>query len=297
MSQQQLEKLVGILHQQAPLGTQSIETSRQFMDEAGSKFAVPDDVTLQPFMIGPVEVEFIDAPDADQQKVLLYFHGGGYVSGSIHSHRYLMQNLSRASGTRTLGINYRLAPEHPFPAAIDDAVSCYRWLLAEGYKPGDIAIGGDSAGGGLVVATLLSLRDAGDPLPAASLCISPWADLTGTAKSYETQRELDPMISPVAIRKIAQMYLGNTKPENPGASPIFADLSGLPPLLIQVGEREVLHDDSLTLSNNIQQAGGEVTLEIAPNMIHVWHAFAPMLSEGQQAVDRAGHFIRSQLTD
>ena len=297
MSQQQLEKLVGILSQQSPLGTQAIETSRQFMDEAGGKFIPPDDVSLHPFTIGTIDVEFIDAPDIDQQRVLLYFHGGGYVSGSIHSHRYLMQNLSRASGIRTLGINYRLAPEHPFPAAIDDAVSCYRWLLAEGYKPNDIAIGGDSAGGGLVVSTLLSLRDAGDPLPAAGLCISPWADLTGTANSYETQYELDPMISPVAIRKVAQMYLGSVSAENPVASSVFADLSGLPPLLIQVGEREVLRDDSITLRDNIEQAGGEVTLEIAPDMIHVWHAFAPMLDEGQQAVDRAGHFIRSQLTD
>ncbi len=296
MSQQQLEKLVGILSQQSPIGTQAIETSRQFMDEAGGKFIPPDDVSLQPFTIGTIDVEFIDAPDTDQQKVLLYFHGGGYVSGSIHSHRYLMQNLSRASGTRTLGINYRLAPEHPFPAAIDDAVSCYRWLLAEGYKPNDIAIGGDSAGGGLVVSTLLSLRDAGDPLPAAGLCISPWADLTGTAKSYETQCELDPMISPMAIRKVAQMYLGSVAAENPVASSVFADLSGLPPLLIQVGEREVLRDDSITLRDNIEQAGGEVTLEIAPNMIHVWHAFAPMLGEGQQAVDRAGSFIKSHLT-
>ena len=169
MSEQQLEKLVGILRQQAPLGTQPVEASRQFMDEAGSKFAVPDDVTLQPLIIGEVDAEFIDAPDIDQKKVLLYFHGGGYVSGSIKSHRYLMQNLSRASGTRTLGINYRLAPEHPFPAAIEDAVSCYRWLLDEGYKPANIAIGGDSAGGGLVVSTLLSLRDAGDPLPATGL--------------------------------------------------------------------------------------------------------------------------------
>ena len=297
MSQQQLEKLVGIIRNQASLGTQSIEISRQFMDEAGSKFAVPDDVALTPFTIGTIDVEFLDAPNIDQNKVLLYFHGGGYVSGSIKSHRYLMQNLSRASGARTLGINYRLAPEHPFPAAIDDAVSCYRWLLDEGYQTENIAIGGDSAGGGLVISTLLSLRDAGYPLPAAGLCISPWADLTGTAPSYETQAESDPMISSVGIRKVATMYLGSAPSDTPLASSIFADLSGLPPMLIQVGEREVLHDDSIALSNKIQQADGEALLEVAPHMIHVWHAFAPMLSEGQLAVDRAGQFIKTQLAD
>ena len=295
MSRQQLEKLIGIITKQTPLGAQAIEASRQFMDEGGGKFKTPADVTTKAIKIGAMNAEWISTPASDTGKTLLYFHGGGYASGSITSHRYLMQNLARASGCRTLGINYRLAPEHPFPAALEDAKASYQWLLEQGHAPSTIAIGGDSAGGGLAVATLVALRDASVPLPAAALCISPWADLTGTAQSYTTQHEADPMIAPDAIRKVARWYHASTPADSPLVSPVFAKLSGLPPLLIQVGEREVLQDDATTLANNARQAGVDVTLEVAPGMIHVWHAYAPMLEEGQTAVERAGLFLKKQL--
>lgn len=295
MSKQQLEKVLRIIKTQPAVGTQAVDASRQFLDQAGAKFSVPADVRRSPFGLHGLQAEFFDAPGADPERVLLYLHGGGYVIGSITSHGYLIQNLSRASGMRVLAINYRLAPEHPFPAAIDDAVGSYRWLLKQGYKPEHMAIGGDSAGGGLTLASLVSLRDAGDPLPAAALCISPWTDLTGKADSLRTRRHLDPMIDPDSLYKLVGYYLGKTDPTHPLASPLFAELAGLPPLLIQVGEREVLYDDAVELAKKASAAGLEVTLEEAANMFHVWHAYAPMLDEAQQAVDRAGRYLRGKL--
>lgn len=295
MSRQQLEKVIGIIKTQPPVGTQPVDISRQFLDEGGAKFLTPEDVMLSPFALDGLEAEFIDAPGVDKSRVLLYLHGGGYVIGSITSHRYLMQNLSRASGMRVLGINYRMGPEHPFPAAIEDAVKSYRWLLGQGYVASRLAIGGDSAGGGLTLACLISLRDAGDPLPAAALCISPWTDLTGNAESLISRRAIDPMIDPDSLYKLVSFYMGDQDPAQPLASPVFADLSGLPPMLVQVGECEVLYDDAITLARNAQAAGVEVTLEETKDMFHVWHAFAPMLDEAQQAVDRAGNFLRRIL--
>jgi epsilon-lactone hydrolase len=225
----------------------------------------------------------------------LYLHGGGYAIGSIKSHRYLMQNVSRASGARTLGINYALAPENPFPAAIEDAAKSYRWLLKQGIKPQNIAIAGDSAGGGLTLATLLYLRDAGDPLPAAGVGISPWTDMTCSAESYTTRLEIDPMVLGNGLEKMADFYVGDTDKKDPLASPVFADMTGMPPLLIHVGGREVLYDDAITVYENAKKAGVDVELLDEPEMFHVWHAFAPMLEEAQEAVDKIGVYLQSKM--
>jgi len=299
MSQQQLDKILKIFERQnagASSGKPpSLKKSREVLDENGAKFKVPGDVELEPSSADGVDAEFLTAPGADPEKVVLYLHGGGYAVGSIKSHRYLMQNVSRASGARTLGINYALAPENPFPAAIEDVAKTYRWLLKQGMKPQNIAIAGDSAGGGLTLASLLYLRDAGDPLPAAGVAISPWTDMTCSAESYTTRLEIDPMVLGNGLEKMADFYVGDTDKKNPLASPVFANMSGMPPLLIHVGGREVLYDDAITVYENARKAGVDVELLDEPEMFHVWHAFAPMLDEAQEAVDKIGVYLRSKM--
>ncbi|MCH8345634.1 MAG: alpha/beta hydrolase, partial [Chloroflexi bacterium] len=215
--------------------------------------------------------------------------------GSINTHREMISRLSRASGARALAIDYRLAPEHPFPAAIEDATTAYRWLLSSGVDPARLVIAGDSAGGGLTVATLISLRDAGDPLPAAAVCLSPWVDMEAASDSMTTKAEADPMITQKDVLEGAQAYLNGADPRTPLASPIHADLSGLPPLLIHVGTAEVLLDDSTRLAERARSAGVDVTLEPWDDMIHVFQFFASMLPEGQQAIDRIGEFVREHV--
>ncbi|MCC6297529.1 MAG: alpha/beta hydrolase [Pseudomonadales bacterium] len=295
MSRQQLDKILQIFERQPALGTLSLDQERRNLDEGGARFKVPSDVTLTPVSADGVPAEWLVAPGARADRAVLYLHGGGYVIGSITSHRYLMQNVSRHSGARTLGLDYRLAPEHPFPAAIEDATRAYRWLLAQGIQPGRIAIAGDSAGGGLTMATLLSLRDQGVPLPAAGVLISPWADLTGTADAVTSRAASDPMVKGDGLFSLADKYLNGADARNPLASPVFADLTGLPPLLIHVGGREILYDDSITLAANARKANVPVALVDEPELFHVWHAFAPMLDEGQRAVEQIGGWLQGRF--
>lgn len=296
MSQQQLDKLLAIFAKSPTLGSQSIEEERANLDEGGARFKVPDDVTLESVDVDGVPGEFLVAPGASDNKVVLYLHGGGYAIGSIKSHRYLMQNISRHSGAKTLGINYRLAPENPFPAALEDSSKAYRWLLAQGYKPENIAIGGDSAGGGLTLATLINLRDKGDPLPAAGVLISPWTDMTGEADSVTSRADSDPMVQPEGLYALGGQYLNGADPKTLLASPIFASMNGLPPLCIHVGGREILYDDAITVANKARHVGVEVELLDEPELFHVWHAFAPMLEEGQAAVEKIGVFLKNKMS-
>ena len=220
----------------------------------------------------------------------------GAVIGSMRGYRAILARLSRASECRVLGIEYRLAPENPFPAAVDDSVAAYRWLLAQGYDPRKIALAGDSAGGGLVVAVLVALRYSGEPMPAAGVCMSAWLDLAGTGESMTTKAEEDPIVQKEMLDFMAQLYLGDRDRKTPLASPLYADLRGLPPLLIQVGSAETLLDDSTRLAERARAAGVEVDLQVWDDMIHVWPLFAPVLPEGQQAIEQIGDFIR-QKTD
>jgi acetyl esterase/lipase len=295
MSQQQLDKLLKIFERQPPLGTVTIAEERRNLDEGGARFKVPADVTLTPVDVDGIRGEWLAAPGARADRAVLYLHGGGYAIGSITSHRYLMQNISRHSGARTLGIEYRLAPEHPFPAAVDDATQAYRWLLAQGFAPGRIAIAGDSAGGGLTLATLVNLRDLGVPLPAGGVLISPWADLTGTAGAVTSRAASDPMVKPDGLFRLAGEYLKGTDARHPLASPVFADLTGLPPLLIHVGGREILYDDAVTVAANARKVGVQADLVDEPALFHVWHAFAPMLDEGQRAVEQIGGWLQGRF--
>jgi acetyl esterase/lipase len=223
---------------------------------------------------------------------MLYLHGGGYVIGSITTHRELAGRLSRAAAARVLIIDYRLAPEHPYPAAVEDATTAYRWLLQNGAMPARTVIAGDSAGGGLTVATLLALRDAGEPLPAAGVCLSPWTDMEGIGESMRTKAGVDPIVQRAGLLHFADLYLHGADPRSPLAAPLYANLQGLPPLLIQVGTRETLLDDATRLATRAQAEGVEVTLEPWEDMIHVWQLFAPLLPEGQQAIERIGEYVR-----
>ena len=295
MASEQLQTIIQTIKSQPDLHGAPIEQRRAAMEAVTVMFPVPDDVTREPVDAGGVPAEWIAAPGTDADRVIYYLHGGGYAIGSINTHREMISRLSRASGARALAINYRLAPEHPFPAAIEDATTAYRWLLSTGVDPARIVIAGDSAGGGLTVATLISLRDAGDPLPAAAVCLSPWVDLEMTGDSMTTKAEVDPMITKEDVLEGAQAYLNGADPRTPLASPIHADLSGLPPLLIHVGTAEVLLDDATRLAERARSAGVDVTLEPWDDMIHVFQFFASMLPEGQQAIDRIGEFVREHV--
>ena len=271
----------------------SLEAMRKGIDAMGDMAPRIESVTSSAVDAGGVPGEWFSAAGHESDRVMLYLHGGGYVIGSIQSHRVLLERLAIAVGGRVLALNYRLAPEAPFPAAVDDATAAYRWLLDQGVSAGNIAISGDSAGGGLCLATLVALRDAGDPLPACAVPISPWTDMEGSGESMENRAAVDPMVQKPMLLELAKTYLAGADPRNPLASPLYADLGGLPPLLIQVGDAETLLDDSSRLESRLEQAGVDATIEVWDEMIHVWHLFAPMLDKGQEAIERVGEFVRS----
>jgi acetyl esterase/lipase len=265
------------------------------MDESGKRFPLHEGTVVRQERADGVPAEWVSAPGVSQGTAILYLHGGGYGVGSLTSHRHLVAALSQACGVPVLSLGYRLAPEHPFPAAVEDTVAGYLWLVKRGYAPARLALAGDSAGGGLAVAALVALRDAGSPLPAMGICISPWVDLTCSADSYRTKADTDPIVNPVRIAHLARWYLGEQDPRTPLASPLFADLAGLPPLLIQVGSEEVLLDDAIGLDARAGAAGVASTLEVWEGMIHVWHFFAPVLREGRDALARIGESFRAQV--
>lgn len=281
------------LMQSLPVRTDAtIQEQRKDMESFLEPAPLPGGTQVESANANGVPAEWLATPGADVSRILLYLHGGGYVMGSINTHRTLVAALSTATGARCLSLDYRLAPENPFPAAVDDAVTGYRWLLEQDMAPDRIAIGGDSAGGGLTIATLVALRDAGIPLPCAGIALSPWVDLEGTGESMTTKAGEDPMVEQDGLKEIADAYLNGKDPRTPLASPIYADLSGLPPLLIQVGSAEVLLDDSTRLAQQAKAAGVETKLEVWEDMIHVFQMWASILPEGQQAIDNIGEFLK-----
>lgn len=292
MASEQLQQAIDMFKEMgAKMGeAKNMDDMRAIMIETQA----PEGVTCTPVDAGGVSAEWSVAPGVDEAKVVLYVHGGGYVMGSAGSHRDVTGRLSKAAGARVLSLNYRLAPEHPFPAPVDDAVAAYRWLLAQGVSSGNIAVAGDSAGGGLAIATLLALRDAGEPLPAAGIGISPWVDMEGTGESMTTRAAVDPVVQKEGLLGMAKLYLGDADPKNPLAAPLHADLAGLPPLLLQVGDAETLLDDSTRLAEKARAAGVDVTLKVWDEMPHVWHLFAPILPEGRQAIDEIGSFFQAR---
>jgi len=266
---------------------------RKAMEEWQAALKVPPETKTQEISASGVRAEWIWRPESDLDRGILYLHGGGYAIGSIATHRYLMQGISRASGARVLGIDYRLAPENPFPAAVEDAVTAWRWMLQQGLDPKRCAIAGDSAGGGLTIATMVALRDRGVPLPGAAAVLSPWTDLAGTGASVKTKAAEDPMVTEPGLRMMADAYLSGQDAKTPLASPLYANLSGLPPTLVQVGTAEILLDDATRFTERARAAGVEVELEPWEDMIHVFQCF-PMLAEAEQAIDRIGSFVRAR---
>lgn len=294
MASPALQMIVHILTSRPAPENPSVADMRQGFEMLAAKFPLTEGVQFTPVDAGGVPAAWIDAPNADPGRTILYLHGGGYVIGSIATHRELANRLSQAAAARVLLLDYRLAPEHPFPAAVDDAVSAYRWLMQQGTNPARNVIAGDSAGGGLAVAALIALRDAGLPRPAAGVCLSPWTDMEGIGDSMASRAHLDPMVQRGRLLELARLYLQNANPRSPLAAPLYADLKNLPPLLVHVGTSETLYDDATRLADKARAAGVEVTLEPWEEMIHVWHIFAPMLPEGQQAIERVGAYIRQQ---
>jgi monoterpene epsilon-lactone hydrolase len=254
----------------------------------------PKGVRLEHLTVDGIPAAWLIPDNADDERVILYLHGGAFVIGSIESHWKMASNIAAKAGCRALIIDYRLAPEHLFPAALEDCVSAYRWLLAEGYKPENIVIAGDSAGGSLTASTLISLRDSKDPLPAAAMMLSPATDLEGTGESYKTKAREDPMITESWGRKCIGMYLGPAGRRDPLASPLYADLKGLPPMLIQVGTHEILLDDSRRFAERAKQEGVEVELEVWDGMFHVWQFHCPFMPESRDAVRKLGEYCREK---
>ncbi len=278
------------------LFTLPFDEQRTNWDALGETFPeYSADIAIEAVDCDGVASEWVVAPGADDNKVLLHFHGGGYVIGHPNSYRNFNSRLSEATGSRVLAVDYRLAPEHPFPAALDDTLAAYKWVLAQGYEPSQIGFMGESAGGGLVFATLLAARDDKMPLPAAAATISPWVDLVNAGASHAFNAEADPMVGPSVLDIFAAAYLNNTDQKNPLASPLYGDPSGLPPTYILVGSTEVLLDDARTMFMNLSRAGVDTTIQVAPEMPHIWPIFAYQLPEGRSAIANIAAFFDAKM--
>jgi monoterpene epsilon-lactone hydrolase len=291
----QLDRVISLIRARATAPRKSLEEDRVSYETMLSAMTVDDDISTERVGVGGVPAEWIAAPGANPAVVMLYLHGGGYVLGSMRTHRVMLAHLARACQCKVLGLDYRLAPENPFPAPVDDTLVAYRWLLAQGYDHRKIVLAGDSAGGGLVVAAMVAMRYVGEPLPAAGVCLSPWVDMEATGHSFITNAASDPSVAKDRIVRMAGVYLAGKSPQAPLASPIHADLRGLPPLFVQVGSIETLLDDARALTARAQAAGVSVEFEVWEDMPHVWQHFAPILPEAQQAIARIGEFVRKYM--
>jgi acetyl esterase/lipase len=297
MASAQLQELLEMFAERAAAFAEtppSLEERRVGANKMGKRFENIDGITTEAVDADGVPAEWVAAPDASGGAIL-YLHGGGYVTGSVISHRGMAANLSRASGCRVLTADYRLAPENKHPAQVEDAHTAYRWMLKNGADAATTIVAGDSAGGGLTVATLLSALEADDPMAAAGVCISPWIDMEGSGDSMKSKAGVDPMVNYQGLMEMATHFLGDGDRRDPLAAPLHADLSGLPPLFIIVGTSETLLDDAVRLHEKAESAGVDSTLEIWEDMVHIWPWFAPFLPEGQQAMEQMGDFIKEQI--
>ncbi|MFA5112114.1 MAG: alpha/beta hydrolase [Desulfobaccales bacterium] len=274
----------------------SIPDLRQQVEKSAGMFGkLPAQIEVSPFTIDGLSAEWIMPSQATKERLILYFHGGGYVLGSCPVHRSIVAKFVQGSELGALLFGYRLAPEHPFPAALDDAVAAYRWLLAEGVLPAHTVFVGDSAGGGLCLATLIALRDQGLPLPAAAVALSPWTDLKCTGESYRTKVKVDPATWEGSWTIFSKYYVKDNDPCLPWISPLYGDLHGLPPILIHVGEDEVLLDDSIRFADRAKDAGVDVTLKVGEGMFHCFPVCTPLFPEARQAMDEICVFIKTHI--
>ncbi len=296
MSVKDRQALAAMFAAGSPIENPDLAAQRVQLDAMGANFPLPDGLEVEPARIGGVAGEWVRAKGVRRNDAaLLYLHGGGYAIGSPRSHRHMLAPLSADAGVPVFCADYRLAPENKFPAAVEDGVAAYKGLLDSGIAADRLAIAGDSAGGGLTIATLVAARDKGLPLPACAVVFSPWVDLSLGGESHRARARRDPIVQKPGIDAMALGYLGDADPKTPLASPVFADLKGLPPLLIQVGTEEALHDDAVALKARAEAAGVEVSFESWGGMVHVWHAFHPILAEGRDALARAGAFLKRRI--
>jgi monoterpene epsilon-lactone hydrolase len=295
MSTEQQESLDAILRQSAFPADADVSEQRRLLRELLSAQPLPAEVTVTAGELGGVPTAEVTVDGIEPRHVVLYFHGGVYVMGDAALAADLASQVGRRTQAKAISVDYRLAPEHPYPAAVDDALAAYRALLDDGIAPWDIALAGESAGGGLAVATLVSARDHGLPLPAAALVMSPYVDLTLAGATMETKREADPLLSREALQARIPDYTSGQDAALGLISPIFADLSGLPPLIIQAGSHEVLLDDAVRLARATAAADVQVTLDITPGVPHVFQAYHSILDEATAALDRAGQLLSAHL--
>jgi epsilon-lactone hydrolase len=295
VSTEQRENLDAILRQAAFPADSDVNEQRRLLRELTSAQPLPAGVTVTAAALGGVPTAEITVDGIEPRHVVLYFHAGVYVLGDAFQSAGLAAQVGRRTGAKVISVDYRLGPEHPYPAAVDDALAAYEALLHDGTAPADIAFAGESAGGGLAVVTMVNARDHGLPRPAAAFVMSPYADLTLAGATMETKREADPLLSPQALRARVPDYTSGQDAALGLISPIFADLSGLPPLIIQAGTHEVLLDDAVRLARQAATADVEVTLDITPGVPHVFQAYYPILDEAAAALDRAGQFLSAHL--
>jgi len=274
----------------------SVAAFRDVAEKTNARLAntMPKGIEVSPFTIDGMKAEWLIPDGASKEKVIMYCIGGGYVSGSCNDHRLIVAKVARVTGAAILMYEHRNAPEHPYPAALDDSLAAYKWLLEQGTSPKDIVIMGESAGGGLCLATLLAIRDQNLPLPAGAVALSPWTDLKLTGASYQTKRNV--CISPEGMNVVcSKYYYGDHDPEHPYISPLYGDLQGLPPLCINVGEYETMLDDSTRFAEKAKAAGVDVTLRVGEKMVHCYPLMAPMFPEATQAMSEINAFIRTRL--
>jgi monoterpene epsilon-lactone hydrolase len=295
VSTEQRENLDAILRQSAFPAGSDLNEQRRLLRELLSAQPLPAEVTVTAVALGGVPTAEVTVDGVEPRHVVLYFHGGVYVMGDASLAAGLASQVGRRARAKVISVDYRLAPEHPYPAAVDDALAAYEALLHNGTAPSGIAFAGESAGGGLAIATLVNARDHGLPLPAAAFVMSPYADLTLAGTTMETKRKADPLLSPEALQARVTDYTSGQDPALGLISPVFADLSGLPPLIIQAGTHEVLLDDAVRLARQAATADVEVTLDITPGVPHVFQAYYPILDEAAAALDRAGQFLSMHL--
>ena len=269
----------------------SIAEQRSKQEKNARFFRVPKEVIVNSLSIDGIPAEFIDV-QASKKGVILYLHGGAYALGSVAVHREFLGRLAIACQIKVLAIDYRLAPEHPFPAALEDTLSAYHWLLSQGYDPATTVVAGDSAGGGLALATLLSLWDSNSPLPACAVCLSPWLNLSYTHETSHNNH--DPILNPAVLSVFARYYAGETDAANPLISPFYADLQGLPPLLIQAGKNEILIDEIEQFSEKARQAGVEIVLDRWPGLFHVFQII-PIIPESKLSIEKIAKFIHNKI--
>jgi monoterpene epsilon-lactone hydrolase len=276
-----------------PSKTIDLDKERAGLDAFSERFKPLAELKHVPVDVDGVVGEWIIPKKVTSGRVILYLHGGYYLSGSIKSHRNLAGNIAIAAQAHALIIGYCLAPENPFPTALNNALTAYSWLMAQGSRPEQIFLAGDSAGGGLVLALMLYLREHGEPLPAGAVCLSPATDLTRSKENWKANAKKELVLNPYIAEQIRPLYLRDHDPRDPLASPLFGDLHGLPPLLIQVGSDEVLLSDSTSFAKRATEAGMDVTLEVWPRMQHVWQFTASFLPEAREAIEKIGEFIKT----